>query len=355
MEFEKYRLPNGLEVILRPDNRLPIVAVNLWYHVGPANESRGPHRLRPPVRAHDVPGLGHVAEDGHFRLLEGAGASLINGTTDFDRTNYFEDLPSNQLELALWLESDRMGFLLDRLDEAKLANQQDVVRNERRQSVENAPYGLVEEELWHQLYPEGHPYYASVIGSHEDIQAAKLEDVRDFFQPLLRAQQRQRSRSWATSTSPRPRRWSRSTSAPFRADRRVPEGRRSHAADRGRAARGGHRPGRAAARAHGLASPPPIFKPGDAEAELAARILGGGKASRLYKRLVYDEKIAQSVSARQQSLELGSVFQIDGTAKPGHTADELETAIDEELARFAAEGPTEEKCARADAIHPARA
>ena len=145
MEFEKYRLPNGLEIILRPDNRLPIVAVNLWYHVGPANETRGRTGFAHLFEHMMFQGSGHVPEDGHFRLLEGAGASLINGTTDFDRTNYLEDLPANQLELALWLESDRMGFLLDRLDETMLTNQQDVVRNERRQSVENAPYGLVEE------------------------------------------------------------------------------------------------------------------------------------------------------------------------------------------------------------------
>src|SRR5437867_4694549 len=179
--FEKYTLPNGLEVILNEDHRLPIVAVNLWYHVGPANETAGRTGFAHLFEHMMFQGSGHVGDDQHFKLLEGAGASFINGTTDFDRTNYMEDIPSNQLELALWLESDRMGFLLDRLDQAKLSNQQDVVRNERRQSVENQPYGLVEEELFHRLFPQGHPYYASIIGSHDDIQAAKLEDVRDFF------------------------------------------------------------------------------------------------------------------------------------------------------------------------------
>src|SRR5713101_5136373 len=148
--FEKYTLPNGLEVILREDHRLPIVAVNLWYHVGPANETAGRTGFAHLFEHMMFQGSGHVGDDQHFKLLEGAGASVINGTTDFDRTNYLEDIPSNQLELALWLESDRMGFLLDRLDQPKLSNQQDVVRNERRQSVENQPYGLVEEELFHQ-------------------------------------------------------------------------------------------------------------------------------------------------------------------------------------------------------------
>ena len=114
-------------------------------------------------------------------MLEAAGASDINGTTDYDRTNYFETVPSNQLELALWLESDRMGYLLDKVDQAALSNQQDVVRNERRQSVENQPYGIAEEAVVHLLYPKGHPYYGYVIGSHEDIQAAKLDDVKQFF------------------------------------------------------------------------------------------------------------------------------------------------------------------------------
>ena len=181
LDYEKYTLPNGLDVILRKDPRVPMVAVNVWYHVGPANETKGLTGFAHLFEHMMFQGSGHVADDAQFKLLEAAGASNINGTTDFDRTNYMEDLPSNQLELALWLESDRMGFLLDKLDQTNLSNQQDVVRNERRQSVENAPYALGEEELFHQLFPPGHPYYASVIGSHEDIQNAKLEDVRSFF------------------------------------------------------------------------------------------------------------------------------------------------------------------------------
>src|SRR5213592_3514348 len=152
LPFEHYTLANGLGVILRKDSRLPIVAVNLWYHVGPAKEGVGRTGFAHLLEHMMFQGSGHVPPDMHFRLLEGAGASNVNGTTGLDRTNYLEDLPSNQLELALWLESDRMGFLLDRLDQSMLSNQQDVVRNERRQSIENAPYGLVEEELWHQLF-----------------------------------------------------------------------------------------------------------------------------------------------------------------------------------------------------------
>src|SRR2546430_2463931 len=160
IEFEKYTLPNGLEVILSEDHRLPLTAVNLWYHVGPANEAAGRTGFAHLFEHMMFQGSKHVASDTHFRILEGAGASLINGTTDFDRTNYFETVPSNQLELALWIESDRMGYLLDKVDRAALANQQDVVRNERRQGVENQPYGTAEEAMYHQLFPRTHPYYA---------------------------------------------------------------------------------------------------------------------------------------------------------------------------------------------------
>ena len=186
IEFEKYRLANGLEVILSEDHRLPMLAVNLWYHVGPANEVPGRTGFAHLFEHMMFQGSKHVGNNEHFRLLEGAGASDINGTTDFDRTNYFETLPANQLELALWLESDRMGYLLDKLDQANLSNQQDVVRNERRQSVENQPYGIVEEGLFHLLFPASHPYYAEVIGSHADIQAAKLDDVKNFSRSTTR-------------------------------------------------------------------------------------------------------------------------------------------------------------------------
>src|SRR5436853_3042883 len=181
LKFEKYKLENGLEVILSEDHRLPMVAVNLWYHVGPANELPGRTGFAHLFEHMMFEGSRHVPGSSHFHYLEAAGASDINGTTDFDRTNYFETLPSNQLELALWLESDRMGYLLGKIDQERLANQHDVVRNERRQSVENSPYGLVEEELYHQLFPKSHPYFADVIGSHRDIEAARLDDVREFF------------------------------------------------------------------------------------------------------------------------------------------------------------------------------
>src|SRR5262245_40408415 len=181
LKYETYELPNGLRVILAEDHRLPMVAVNLWYHVGPANEEAGRTGFAHLFEHMMFQSSKHVPPDSHFRLLEGAGGTDMNGTTDFDRTNYFETVPSNQLELALWLESDRMGYLLDQIEVAALANQQPVVRSERRQSVENPPYGIASEALTQTLFPPGHPYYADVIGSHADIQAAKLDDVKRFF------------------------------------------------------------------------------------------------------------------------------------------------------------------------------
>jgi zinc protease len=338
IDYEKYTLANGLEVILREDHRLPIVAVNLGYHVGPANEAAGRTGFAHLFEHMMFQSSGHVGEDQFWKYLEGAGASFINGTTDFDRTNYLEDVPSNQLELALWLESDRMGFLLDKITAASLANQQDVVRNERRQGVESAPYNLVEEAMWQKMFPKDHPYYAWIIGSHEDIQAAKLEDVRQFFKnyycpnnaSLVLVGDFDTAKTKAMiekyfGTIPR--------GAPVppitAATPPITEERRLSMTDKV-----------ALPRVYMAWITSPIFKPGDAEATVAADILGGGKASRLYRSLVYTKQIAQDVSVSQSSYQLGSGFQITATVKPGHTVEEVEKAIDEELARFTAEGPT---------------
>src|SRR6202789_4054258 len=180
LKYEKFTLPNGLLVITHEDHRLPLVAVDLWYHVGPLNERAGRTGFAHLFEHMMFEGSEHVGEKAHIKYVQGAGATDVNGTTDFDRTNYFETVPSNQLELALWLESDRMGFLLEGLDREKLTNQRDVVRNERRQG-EGAPYALAGEKIYQLLFPKDHPYYADVIGSHADIEAARLNDVRDFF------------------------------------------------------------------------------------------------------------------------------------------------------------------------------
>src|SRR3954465_1237562 len=181
--FEKYQLPNGLTVILSEDHRAPVTAVDLWYHVGAVNERQGRSGFAPLFEHLMVQGSKHLNGDERtvFAMLERNGATNLNGTTEWDRTNYFETMPADRLGLALWLGSDRMGFFLATVDQKTLDTQREVVRNERRQSVENVPYGRAEERLVQLLYPEPNPYYGYVIGSHEDLQRASLDDVRDFF------------------------------------------------------------------------------------------------------------------------------------------------------------------------------
>ncbi|WP_312512837.1 pitrilysin family protein [Massilia sp.] len=343
--FDKFVLPNGLQVILVEDKRLPIVAVNLWYHVGPANEAPG------------LTGFAHLFEHMMFaqtrhiprgmadRLLEGAGATDSNGGTGYDSTSYYDTVPSNQLELALWVHADRMGYLLDVLDQQALTVQQDVVRNERRQTVEGEPYGIVEEALAQALFPKGHPYHASIIGSHADIQGAKLSDVRDFFARyygpnnaslvLAGDIDKKKARELVTRyfgslkrgadvTRPNV------TTPPITAERRITVRDRVELP-----------------RVFMGWLTPSAYQPGDAELLVAAYILGGGKAGRLYKSLVYERQIAQDVDAGQTSLGLSSTFVIDATARAGHTPQELEAAIDAELAQLAEHGPTPREVERA--------
>ncbi|MGE5176786.1 MAG: M16 family metallopeptidase [Hyphomicrobiales bacterium] len=339
LDYEKYTLPNGLDVILREDHRLPNVAVNIWYHVGPANETPGRTGFAHLFEHMMFQSSGHVGEDEFWKDLEGAGASFINGSTDFDRTNYLEDIPAGALERTLWLESDRMGFLLDRLTAASLANQQDVVRNERRQSVENAPYQLPEEEMWHMLFPPGHPYYADVIGSHADVQAAKVEDVKEFFRryycpnnaSLVIVGDIDKAKTKALvekyfGSLPR----GKDVPAITATTPPITSERRKEMTDNVQLPR---------ITMAWITSP--IFKPGDADAVVAANILGQGRASRLYKTLVYDKQVAQNVSVDQQSLQLGSVFTVQATLKPDQKPADVEKLIDAELTRFATEGPTE--------------
>ena len=345
LAFEKYRLDNGLEVILSQDRRLPLVAVNLWYHVGPANEEPGRTGFAHLFEHMMFQGSRHVAPDAHFSLLEGAGASEINGTTDFDRTNYFETVPANQLALALWLEADRMGFLLEKIDEGMLANQKDVVRNERRQWLENQPYGIVGERLMHTLFPEGHPYYASVIGSHVDLQSARLEDVRGFFRQFY-APNNASLAIVGDFEAAEAKALVEKYFGPLKRGPDVPKPdvetppvtseRRVTVTDTVELPK-----------VHMAWLTPPVFQPGDAEAMVAAALLGQGRSSRLYKRLVYEKQLAQSVNARQNSLLLGSTFEIEAIARPGHTAEEIEAAIDAELAALVAEGPDSEEVERA--------
>ena len=345
VETEKFTLPNGLEVILSRRPQLPMVAVNLWYHVGPAHEAAGRTGFAHLFEHMMFQQSKHVPEDAYFRTLESAGASDINGSTSFDYTNYYQTVPAHQLELALWLESDRMGYLLDVVDEVSFANQQDVVRNERRQRTENSPYGMAEEAVFQLMFAKGHPYHAVVIGSHEDIQAAKLADVKQFFKEyyapnnatltLVGDFDPQQVRQLVTKYFGSLRRGP--AVAPVKVNTPpITEERRKVVPSR-------------------VELPkvfmgwitPAIFQPGDAEADITATILGGGRSSRLYKKLVYERQVAQDVTAYQYSLMLGSTFMIEATARPGKTVEELEKAIDEELAALAATPPEVREVERA--------
>jgi zinc protease len=345
LDVEKYTLANGLEVILSEDHRVPLVGVDLWYHVGPAHEAPGRTGFAHLFEHMMFQGSKHIESDAHFRLLAGGGATGVNGTTSFDRTNYFETMPANQLELALWLESDRMGYLLETVDQAKLSNQQDVVRNERRQSYENRPYGIVEEAMFQALFPQGHPYHGVVIGSHADIQAAKLGDVQDFFRQYYAPNNAtiaiagdidkaatkkliekyfgtlKRGPAVPPITAKTP---------PITSERRLVVEDRIELP-----------------RLYMAWITPAFFKDGDADADIAGSILGQGRVSRLYKKLEYEKQIAQNVSASQYSTLLGSIFSIQATARPGHTLQELEQVINEELELLRTKGPTAAEVDRA--------
>ncbi len=343
IKYEKYKLANGLEVILSEDHRLPLVAVDLWYHVGPANERPGRTGFAHLFEHMMFTGSKHV---GNFdKVIEGIGATETNGTTGFDRTNYFETVPADQLETALWVESDRMGWLLDGLNETKLKNQRDVVRNERRQSREGQPYGLVQEGLFHLVYPKTHPYYAVVIGSHGDVEAAELNDVREFFKTYYapnnatiaivgnieaKTVKALMEKYFGAIPAGPPVPKIEAVTPPITQERRavIPDKVQLP-------------------RVYLAWLTPAFFKMGDADADLLGSILGGGKSSRLYKKLVYEKQIAQDVQAGQNSMMLGSLFLITATAKPGVKPEELEKAIGEELAAVQKEGVTQAEVERA--------
>jgi zinc protease len=338
IQYQKYKLANGLEVLTYENHRLPLVAVDLWYHVGPINEKAGRTGFAHLFEHMMFEGSEHVGEKAHFKYLEGAGATDINGTTSFDRTNYFETLPSNQLELGLWLESDRMGFLLETLDRAKLTNQRDVVRNELRQD-EGSPYDLADEQIYHQLFPKTHPYYAAVIGSHADVEAARLLDVRDFFEHYYTPN----NASIAIAGDFDPAQLKALLEKYFGP---IPAG---PPVDKVNVVTPPITSERRVTITDTVQLPrvslawltPPYFQPGDADTDLFVRILGAGKSSRLYRKLVYEQQIAQSVSCENESLKLASVAECDVTARPGVKPEALEAAIDREIDALRADGPTQ--------------
>ena len=335
LPFAKHTLANGLDVLLHEDHGCPIVAVNLWYHVGSKNERPG-HTGFAHLFEHLMFEGSEHHDKGYFRPLHGAGASL-NGSTNADRTNYWEVVPANALELALWMESDRMGFLLPALTQTKFSTQRDVVLNERRQNYENRPYGLGPMAMLAALFPD-HPYHWTAIGEEADLQAVELDEVRGFF-----------------STYYHPANASLAIAGDFDSTdaldlvrayfEELPAGPLVPPVAGAPTALGGEQrifledrvelP-----RLYVAWLTPAMFADGDADLDLAADLLANGKTSRLYRRLVCDGRIATDVSAAQNSREVGGFVQIAATATPGHTLVELERAVTDEVSRLAREGPT---------------
>jgi zinc protease len=342
--YTQFTLPNGLRVILHEDHSVPIATVNTWFHVGSAREKPGRTGFAHLFEHLMFMGSGHVKPGEFDEWLEAAGGEN-NASTGNDRTNYYINVPSNALELALFLESDRMGYLLDTMTPKTVDAQRDVVKNERRQSYENQPYGLAQPTLDEMLYPDGHPYHWPVIGYMPDLTAASHEDVVDFFKKYYAptnaslvvagdidaAKTRALVEKWFSDVK----------RAPAPEPMTIPgvaltSVQKKTIADRVQLPR-----------LYLAWLTPRHFEPGDAELDVVADVLAGGKNSRLYKRLVYDMQIAQDVNAFQASASLSSSFQIIATARPGHTVAELQTVIDEELQKLQRDDPAARELERA--------
>ncbi len=342
--YSRFTLKDGLTVILHVDHSVPVVSVNTWYHVGSAWEKPGRTGFAHLFEHLMFMGSGHVPEGQFDRLLEAAGGDN-NASTAQDRTNYYENIPSNALALALCLDSDRMGYLVDAMTPAKVDLQRDVVKNERRQRVENEPYGTAEIVIDENLYPPDHPYHWPVIGSMKDLSAASYQDVVDFFRKYYRPNNA--SLVIAGDIDPAK---TKALVEQWYSD--VPAGvpvppLGTPVADLTQEKRITLEDKVQLPRLYICWLTPALYAPGDAALDILGSVLTSGKNSRLYKRLVYDLQIAQDVTAYQNSLRLGSSFQIIATARSGHTLAELERVIEEEIGRIQETPPGAREMGRA--------
>ncbi len=341
--YTKKTLDNGLDVIVHEDHQLPMVAVNLWYHVGSKNERPGRTGFAHLFEHLMFEGSAHH-DSGYFEPLQRAGA-LLNGSTNTDRTNYWEVVPTGALDLALWMESDRMGHLLPALTEEKFINQRDVVLNERRQNYENRPYGLAGVALSAALFPPDHPYHWITIGDPDDLRAATLEDVRRFFETYYHPGNASLTLAGDIETV-------RALDLAEEYFGDIPRGPAVSPVSHGRPTMAGasllledrvELP-----RLYLSWHSPAMFETGDAALDLAADVLAHGKTSRLYERLVYERRVATDVSAYQHSREMSGVFQVACTASAGVALPVLEQAVTEALAALADEGPTSDELERSE-------
>src|SRR4051812_26392111 len=344
LRFEQKTMPNGLDVILHEDHSTPIVVVNTWYHVGSGDEKPGRTGFAHLFEHVMFMGSENVPVGQFDKWLESVGADN-NGSTNTDRTNYYEGLPSNALPLALWLDADRMGHLLPVMDQAKLDLQRDVVKNERRQRVDNVPYGRASETISAALFPPSHPYHWPVIGSMTDLSAASLEDVKQFFRTYYAPNN-------ATLV----------IAGDFNRDSALTWVRRYF----GGIPRGPQIPARPVVPAFSVPKDTflvvedkvtlprlyetwhsvKLFHPDDAALDVLADVLAGDKNSRLYKRLVFDMQVAQDVNAFQSSGRLDGYFQIIVTPKPGQLPSRMLALVTEEVGKIAHDGVTPRELAR---------
>jgi zinc protease len=343
--FEKYTLPNGLEVILHEDHSVPLVAVHTYYKVGSGDEKPGRTGFAHLFEHIMFMGSENVPVGAFDQMLEAAGATN-NGSTNEDRTDYYEQMPSNALPLALWLDADRMGFLLPTMDQAKLDLQRDVVKNERRQRVDNVPYGKAFETIGAALYPPSHPYSWPVIGSMADLSAATLDDVKDFFRTYYAPNnatmvisgsfQPDSAKAWIAryfGDIPRgPAMPARPAPAPV-----------TLAADTFMVLEDRVQLPRLYEAWHSV----PLYAPDDAALDVLAYVLAGDKNSRLYKRLVYEMQVAQDVSAFQNSSKLAGSFWVIITPKPEQSPARMAELLQEELDAVMTQGVTAEEMTRA--------
>jgi zinc protease len=344
LRYNKRTLANGLDVIVHEHRQLPMVAVNVWYHVGSKNERPGRTGFAHLFEHLMFEGSEHY-DQGYFQPLQQAGG-LLNGSTNPDRTNYWEVVPTGALDLALWMESDRMGYLLPALTREKFENQRDVVLNERRQNYENRPYGLAGIVLAAALFPPDHPYHWLTIGSADDLRAASLDEVREFFATFYHPANASLTLAGDIDAA----------TGFALADKYFGEIPAGKAPDPVVAA-----PTLAAdarlvledrvelPRLYLAWHSPAMFASDDAELDLAADLIGHGKTSRLYHSLVYEQQIAADVVAYQSSREISGVFQIAATAAPGVALADLERVIRDTLSSVATTGPTEAELERARA------
>jgi zinc protease len=344
LSITDYRLDNGLRVVLNEDHSAPLVAINLWYHVGSKNERPGRTGFAHLFEHMLFSGSEHVGNNEHFRYVQSVGG-VLNGTTFFDRTNYFETLPSNYLALGLWLESDRMGFFLPALTQEKLDIQREVVKEERRQRYDNVPYGTAFERLLRLAFNPEYSYHWATIGSMQDLEAASLDDIREFFSTWYRPDN-------CTLTIV-------GDFAPDEARRLVDHyfsefapGRSFPQFDLQRKP-AGHEVRETFAspvqlsRIYRLYHLPKMGEPDWIHADLLTTILASDKASRLDRALVHEQQIAQDVATYVLPTEATGLMFLQATAREGVAIERLETAIDEEVARISVGGITEDELTRA--------